>query len=131
MHDRISAVLQGNKPDRLPFIDRMELWYAGKLHQNAMPERFQSMSLNEVHHTVGMGRQKFTAPYAFKLHAVEVVVKFENEVVCRESEPVSEYFPAAWAPQEVPRDKAGTTLIDFITPVGKIQMKYVYRKGIV
>ncbi len=131
MHDRITAVLQGKKPDRLPFIDRMELWYASKLHQHAMPERFHNMSLNEVHQTVGMGRQKFAAPYAFKLHGVEVVATFENEIVNRESEPISEYFPAAWAPQEVPRDKAGTTLIDFITPVGQIQMKYVYADSMV
>ena len=99
MRDRVTAVLQGKKPDRLPFIDRMELWYASKLHQHIMPERFQGMSLNEVHQTVGMGRQKFTAPYAFKLHGVEVVATFENEIVNRESEPVSEYFPAAWAPK--------------------------------
>lgn len=26
MRDKIIAVLQGKKPDRLPFIDRMELW---------------------------------------------------------------------------------------------------------
>jgi uroporphyrinogen-III decarboxylase len=131
MRDRINAVLQGDQPDRLPFIDRMELWYASKLHQQDMPERFQGMSLNEVHQTVGMGRQKFTAPYAFKLHGVEVVATFENEVVHRETDPVSEYFPAAWAPQEVPRDKPGTTLIDFITPVGQIQLIYVYADSMI
>lgn len=131
MRDRISAVLQGSKPDRLPFIDRMELWYASKSYQDTMPQRFQGMSLNDVHRLVGMGRQKFTAPYAFKLHGVEVVVEFENEVVCRESEPVSEYFPAAWAPEQVPRDKAGTTRIEFITSVGKLQMKYVYADSMV
>jgi uroporphyrinogen-III decarboxylase len=89
------------------------------------------MSLNDVHQSVGMGRQKFTAPYAFKLRGVEVVATFEKEIVNREIEPVSEYFPAAWAPSEVPRDKAGTTSIDFITPVGQIQMKYVYADSMV
>ena len=131
MRDRISAVFEGRTPDRLPFIDRMELWYASKSQNDTLPERYKGMSLNDVHRVVGMGRQKFTAPYAFKLHGVEVVATFEKEIVNREFEPISEYFPAAWAPQEVPRDKAGTTLIDFITPVGNLQMKYVYADSMV
>jgi len=131
MRGRITTVLQGQKPDRLPFIDRIELWYGSKSHQDTMPQRFQGMSLNDVHRVIGMGRQKFSAPYAFKLHGVEVVAAFENEIVNREFEPVSEYFPAAWAPEQVPRDKAGTTLIEFITPLGKLQMKYVYADSMV
>ena len=26
MHDRVLAVTQGRKPDRVPFCDRLELW---------------------------------------------------------------------------------------------------------
>ncbi len=131
MLDRITAVLQGKKPDRLPFIDRMELWHASKLRNDEMPARFEGMSLNEVHRTIGFGRQKFSAPYAFKLHGVEVVATFQDEIVNQESEPVSEYFPAAWAPDEVPRDRAGTTRIEFKTSVGKLEMKYVYADSMV
>ena len=131
IHDRITAVLQGKKPDRLPFIDRMELWYASKVQDGSLPERFKGMSLNDVHQAVGMGRQKFSAPYAFKLHGVEVTITFENEIVHRESDPISEYFPAAWAPDEVPRDKAGSTQIEFKTQVGNLDMKYVYADSMV
>ena len=131
IHDRITTVLQGRIPDRLPFIDRMELWYASRLHNDEMPARFEGMSLNEVHRTIGFGRQKFTAPYAFKLRRVEVIATFQDEIVNQESEPVSEYFPAAWAPDEVPRDKAGTTRIEFKTPVGNLEMKYVYADSMV
>jgi uroporphyrinogen-III decarboxylase len=131
MHDRVTAVLQGQTPDRLPFIDRMELWYASKSKNDALPERFKGMSLNDVHRAVGMGRQKFSTPYAFKLHGVEVVATFENEITKRQSEPVWEYFPAAWAPKEVPRDKAGTTLFEFVTPVGKLNMKFIYAQSMV
>ena len=131
MHDRITAVLQGKKPDRLPFIDRMELWYASKSQNDEMPARFEGMSLNEVHQAIGFGRQKFTAPYAFKLRGVEVIATYQDEILNRESEPVSEYFPAAWAPDEVPRDKAGTTRIEFKTPVGSVQMQYVYADSMV
>lgn len=131
INKRITAVLQGRTPDRLPFIDRMELWYASKLHNDEMPQRFEGMSLNEVHRAIGFGRQKFSAPYAFKLQGVEVIATFQDEIVNRESEPVCEYFPAAWAPDEVPRDKAGTTRIEFKTAVGNLQMKYVYADSMV
>ena len=130
-NDRITAILQGQTPDRLPFIDRMELWYASKSRNGEMPRRFEGMSLNEVHRAIGFGRQKFSAPYAFKLRGVEVIATFQDEIVQRESEPVSKYFPAAWAPDEVPRDKAGTTRIVFKTPIGDLQMQYVYADSMV
>jgi len=131
MHDRVTAVLRGRTPDRMPFIDRMELWYASKLKKGALPDRFKGMSLNDVHRAVGMGRQKFSTPYAFKLHGVEVVATFENEIIERQSEPVWEYFPAARAPKVVPRDKAGTTLIEFITPAGILNMEFAYAESMV
>jgi hypothetical protein len=131
VRDRVTAVLQGQTPDRLPFIDRMELWYSSKSNNDALPDRFKGMSLNDVHRAVGMGRQKFSTPYAFKLHGVDVVATFENEIINRQSEPVWPYFPAAWAPEDVPRDKAGTTLIEFFTPVGKLNMKFVCSESMV
>ena len=126
IHDRVSAVLAGDRPDRIPFLDRMELWYQSKIQEDEIPDNYKGMSLDEVHQAVGMGRQKFTVPYAYKLHGVEVVYCFENEFISRDSEPVYEYFPAARAPDEVPRDRAGTTTIEFITAVGKLSLKYIY-----
>ena len=129
MNERVSAVLGHRKPDRHPFIDRMELWYQSKRQEGTMPENFKGMSLNEIHEAVGIGRQKFSAPYAFKLHGVEVVFTFENEIIFRESEPVSEYFPAQWAPEQVPRDKPGSTRVEFITPVGRVVLKYAFAES--
>ena len=99
MHDRVQAVLQGMQPDRLPFIDRMEIWYKSKCRSGSLPAKYHEMSLNDIHQSVGMGRQKFTAPYAFKLRNIEVVYTFKNEVIYRDFEPVTEYFPAQWAPR--------------------------------
>jgi hypothetical protein len=124
MHDRVTAVLQGHTPDCHPFIDRMELWYESRRLDKNYPETYTGMSLNEIYKAVGMGRQKFTTPYALKLHDVEVVYIFENEIIFRESEPVLESFPALWAPPQVSRDKAGSTIIEYITPVGKVHLKY-------
>jgi hypothetical protein len=124
MRDRVTAILQSKKPDCLPFIDRMEIWYKSKFRDDTLPAKFKGMSLNEIHRGVGIGRQKFTAPYAFKLGGVEVVYTFRNEIIYREFEPVIEYFPAQWAPERVPRDKAGTTIIEYLTPAGKLRLKY-------
>ena len=87
MRDRAIAVLKGDKPDRMPFIDRLETWYGSKQLDDSLPERFRGMSLEDVYKAVGMGCQKFAAPYAFKLHGVEVTYLFENEVLFRESGP--------------------------------------------
>jgi hypothetical protein len=131
MHDRVQAVLQGKQPDRLPFIDRMEIWYQSKCWSGSLPAKYQEMSLNDIHQSVGIGRQKFTAPYAFKLRNIEVVRTFENEIIFRDFEPVTEYFPAQWAPDQIPRDKAGTTAIDYITPVGNLSIAYEVAESMV
>jgi hypothetical protein len=131
MHDRVRAVLQGQQPDRLPFIDRMEIWYKSKCREGDLPPKYREMALNDIHQSVGIGRQKFTAPYAFKLHGIEAVYTFENEIIGRDFEPVTEYFPAQWAPDQVPRDKAGTTVIDYITPVGKLSIAYEVAKSMI
>jgi hypothetical protein len=131
MHDRVTAVLQGEKPDRLPFIDRIEIWYRSKCQDGTLPQKFKGMSLNEIHQAVGIGRQKFSPPYAFKLHDVEVIYTFENKVIFRESEPLTEYFPAQWAPHQVPRNKAGSTIIEYIAPVGKLRLKYEVAESMV
>jgi hypothetical protein len=125
MRDRVTAVLQGHTPDCHPFIDRMELWYESSRQQaENYPEKYTGMSLNQIHKAVGIGRQKLTTPYALKLHDVEVVYTFDNEIIFRESEPVLESFPALWAPPQVARDKAGSTIIEYIAPVGTVRLKF-------
>lgn len=124
--ERVLAVLEGRKPDRLPFVDRMELWYRDRLREGGLDEKYAGLSLDDLHDTVGMGRQVFIAPYALKLRQCEVVYTWEKEVIHREFEPVMEYFPAQWAPEHVPRDRGGTTRVEFITPVGRVSMTFVY-----
>jgi len=58
------AVLDRKLPDRLPFIDRIEIWYKGMKTRGTMPPEYDDMSLNDVHKAVGIGREKFFPPYA-------------------------------------------------------------------
>ncbi len=72
MKERVLAVLNRKLPDRLPFIDRIEIWYKGMQARGTMPAAYDDMSLNEVHKAVGIGREKFSIPYALKLRGVEM-----------------------------------------------------------
>ncbi len=67
MRDRVLAVMDGRLPDRLPFIDRIEIWYKGMQARETMPRAYEGMSLNQVHKAVGIGRQKFSIPYALRV----------------------------------------------------------------
>lgn len=64
IHDRVDAVLRGDRPDSLPYIDRLELWY--KAHQRAgtLPAGYHDLTLTEIHRQVGIGQQVFRAAYA-------------------------------------------------------------------
>ena len=83
MKDRVLAVMAGKTPDQWPFIDRIEIWYKGMQTRGTMPKEYDGMSLNEVHAAVGIGREKFSIPYALKLNKVEMSIHLEGELVYR------------------------------------------------
>ncbi len=122
--ERLLAVMRGERPDRIPFIDRMDLWYGNRTYTNTMPERYQGMSLREIHEDVGMGRIKFENPYAYRLRGVEMTVTFREEQIIHDADPTFKWFPGGWAPDFVARDVAGDTLIELKTPVGNLSLIY-------
>ena len=129
MRDRVRAVMAGETPDRLPFIDRMEIWYKSHRAAGTLPPEYASLSLNEAHERVGMGRQKFSIPYALKLHGVEMRIFFENEEIYRCTDPEDPYFPAQYAPAQVPKNKAGKSRVEYHTPVGRVSVTYEYAQS--
>ncbi|MHB1133782.1 MAG: uroporphyrinogen decarboxylase family protein [Chloroflexota bacterium] len=46
--ERVLAVLDGKRPDRLPWIARIRLWYYARMTEGDMPERFRGMSELEI-----------------------------------------------------------------------------------
>jgi hypothetical protein len=66
IRDRVLGVLEGRKPDRIPFIDRMDFWYRGMRIQGKVPEPFRGMSLPEIHRKIGFGQEDWFSPCAFK-----------------------------------------------------------------
>jgi hypothetical protein len=122
MSERITAVLQGVKPDRHPFVTRLETWYKSHLRSGTLPERFAGMTLSQVHRAVGVGQLKFMVPYALRLRGVEVSAAFDGEEYYREFEPVFENFPGMW--DIISNQKAGVTHTQLKTPVGALHLQH-------
>jgi hypothetical protein len=130
--ERLLAMMQGETPDRIPFIDRMDLWYGHKLCSNTMPERYQGMSLRKIHEDVGMGRIKFENPYGYRLRGVEMMATLNgSQTVFYGTDPIFKWFPGGWAPDFVARDVPGETLIELRSPVGKLSLIYEVSKDAV
>src|SRR5512137_2685385 len=53
--ERVLAVLDGKRPDRLPWIARIRLWYYARQADGDMPERFRGMSELEIAKVIGSG----------------------------------------------------------------------------
>ncbi len=131
MKERVLAVLDRKLPDRLPFIDRIEIWYKGMQAKGIIPPEYAGMSLDEVHKTVGIGREKFSIPYALKLRGVDMRIFFEEDLIYRETDPDVRYFPAQYSPDVIPRNKPGNSLVEYKTPVGSVSVSYVFAESMI
>ena len=53
--ERILTILGGRSPDRIPWIPRMDIWYRAQKNRNALPERFNGMSLRQLETALDLG----------------------------------------------------------------------------
>jgi hypothetical protein len=123
VYDRVLAVIQGRKPDRIPFCDRLELWRTALIRQGRLPAEFEGLSLIESHRKVGMGQLKFVVPHDFCLRGVDLTISVDGEEVSHETDPVSSRWPVM--EDRVQADRPGATLFEFDTPVGAISLRQV------
>ena len=107
--------MTGQKPDRLPFLDRLEIWHrCAHSGGHAARASIEGLALGEIYRaTVGMGQQKFIVPYGLRLRGVEVVVERDGEPIYREFEPIVESFPGMW--DFVAADRPGVTVTRLVT----------------
>jgi hypothetical protein len=126
MRQRALAVMAGKKPDHLPFITRLETWYKSHQRTGTLPAEYRGMSLPELHAALKIGQLKFMVPFAWRLRGVEVRAWFNGELIYNEYEPEIENFPGMW--DLVPTERAGTTVTELITPVGKLTLQHLLLK---
>jgi hypothetical protein len=116
IYRRVLDTLTGNKPNRIPFIDRLELWYNGHRRRGTLPEAYRHLSLTEIHRAVGMGQQKFVPICDTKLHGVELILSRDGVTFYHEQDPVVDFFPRLYS--AVPYDTPGVTIAEIVTPCG-------------
>ncbi|MEZ4637046.1 MAG: uroporphyrinogen decarboxylase family protein [Caldilineaceae bacterium] len=119
--ERVLAVLNGEKPDKLPFVDRLELWHRGLQYTDTLPERFRNVPLTEIHRRVGMGRLRFLS-YSMRLRGVEVIARFEDKVIWQETDPVVDRFPDM---EHLSPDRPGVVYSEIITPAGSLTVEHI------
>jgi hypothetical protein len=122
IRQRVEAILTGQKPDRLPFLDRLENWHRCHTRAGTLSPEYARLALNEIHAAVGLGQQKFVVPYGLRLRGVEVAAEFNGQAFYRETEPVLESFPGMW--DLVASDQAGVTVTHLTTPVGRLTVRH-------
>ena len=122
VRDRVTAVVQRRKPDRLPFVGRLEVWYACHSRAGTLPTEFRDVPVDSIYRAVGMGRQRFMAPFVWRLRGVEMVVSFNGEEIHRETQPLVDLFCGTH--DRVSLDKAGETVTQYITPLGTLQTRH-------
>jgi hypothetical protein len=122
IRERIDAVLGGRRPDRLPFLDRLENWHRSHSRGGTLPGEYKDLTLPEIYRAVGMGQQKFVVPYGLRLRGVEVTASFDGETFYREAEPVFESFPGMW--DVVASDRPGVTVTHLATPAGTLEVRH-------
>ena len=114
--------LDGQKPDRLPFLDRLENWHRWHTRAGTLPREYDGLTLGEIHAAVGMGQQKFVVPYGLRLRGVEVAAEFNGEAFYREARAGTRVVPRACG--SVASDRPGVTVTHLTTPVGKLTVRH-------
>lgn len=71
--ERQLAALSGEKPDRIPWMPRLEIWYTANYLAGTLPPEFAGMRLGEVQKALGLGKTARTGHvYTTRMKGVEV-----------------------------------------------------------
>jgi hypothetical protein len=118
MRERVQMIMRGEKPDCMPFVDRLSFWYKTHLRAGTLPDSYKNMTEHQIHEAVGMGHAILESPIRYKYHGVEIISHHDGKKIFHEMNPELVFFPALW--YLIPGDKPGVTTTEFITPVGKL-----------
>ena len=54
-HKIILDTIEGRKTGHIPFVPRLDLWYASNKRNNTLPEKYKCASLMEITRDLGVG----------------------------------------------------------------------------
>ncbi|KKK76534.1 hypothetical protein LCGC14_2862660, partial [marine sediment metagenome] len=79
--ERILAILDGNLPDRIPWIPRIEIWHEANRRNGTLPQRYRGKTLREVEREVFGGTAARDGEiYRTELRDVEVRTHHSGEL---------------------------------------------------
>ncbi len=131
MYDRTIAVLRGEKPDRIPFVTRLDLWINNRINTGTMPERYQGIPQYDIYRDLGVGIEVYLPLFEIRLNGVEMIFRRNNEVVLHEHDPVVDDFPVPWAHPMLPITEPHDTHVEFITRLGTLSTDIRMTQGLV
>ena len=71
--ERQLAALNGEKPDRIPWMPRLEIWYTAQYLAGTLPREFEGMQLGQVQKALGLGKTARSGHvYTTRIKGVEV-----------------------------------------------------------
>ena len=53
--ERILAVIEGNRPDKIPWFPRLQLWYNFHKNSGTLPDKYRNWELCDIEKNLGMG----------------------------------------------------------------------------
>ena len=96
--ERILAVVEGRRPDRIPWIPRLQFWYNSHKNANTLPEKYRGWGLRDIERDLGMGTPARDA-----------------RILSTQMENV----------ETKARTRGRETLTEYITPVGTVSSRHV------
>jgi uroporphyrinogen-III decarboxylase len=82
---RVTAILDGRSPDRIPWMPRLKIWYDAHRRRGTLPERYEGWTQREIERDLGMDRVVREARvFRTELRGVETRTRREGETVVTE-----------------------------------------------
>ncbi len=53
--ERLMAIMDGQMPDRIPWIPRLQIWYDAHRQRGDLPEPYRDLALRDIERNLGMG----------------------------------------------------------------------------
>ena len=93
---QVVDVLNNRIPVCIPFIDRMDFWQRGLTFQGRTPEKYQGLSLRQIHEQLGFGMLEWRYPFTYKYHHLEITIRYRDQIIFQAYEPLLHDFPSLW-----------------------------------
>lgn len=77
--ERVMSIIRGEKPDKIPFIARMDIWYSFHKNHGSLPEEYFNWDLCDIERDLRVGNPARTKSlFRTKLMKVEVREEFKQ-----------------------------------------------------